>query len=105
MKMIMRTVLLSLSLTMIGPAGIRLVFASETLEPGAKIFAESCLSCHSSMVRPLDNKHMTREQWSEAIDRMIDQGAEVPKGEKVELVDYLFRTHGPAGAAMGAAKK
>jgi hypothetical protein len=36
---------------------------------------------------------------------MIDQGAEVPKAKKAELLDYLVSTHGPAGAASDAGKK
>ena len=100
-----RTLFVLLSVAAIGAAGTLLASASETLVPGAKIFAESCMSCHSSARRPLDNKHMTKEEWSETIDRMIDQGAEVPKAKKAELLDYLSSTHGPAVAASDAGKK
>ncbi len=64
-------------------------------DEGARIFADSCLSCHNATVRPLDNKHMTREEWKETVDRMLDQGAEVAKGKIPVLLDYLASTRGP----------
>jgi hypothetical protein len=89
------------SLTVIGASIPSLSTAADDI---AKVFTESCLSCHSK-VRPLDNMHLAKEQWSETIDRMIDQGAEVPKGRKAELAEYLFRTHGPVGETTGGGKK
>lgn len=90
--------LLSLSLMMPG-FGATLAPAADD---GAKIFAESCSGCHSTRVRPLDNVKLTRGQWKDAVERMIDQGAEVPKEKMAALVDYLAATHGPApGAAPG----
>lgn len=74
-------------------------------DDGAKIFEESCSPCHSASVRPLDKMHLTKEQWKETIERMIDLGAEVPKKKKSELLDYLARSHGPAGTAPDAGKK
>lgn len=66
-------------------------------DKGEKVFDDACSPCHSASVRPLDNIRMTKEQWKETIDRMIDLGAEVPKSKKAELLEYLSRTHGPAG--------
>jgi hypothetical protein len=56
-------------------------------------------------MRPLDNIHQSRDQWKDAVDRMIDQGAEVPKKKIPELLDYLVRTHGPAATTSDAGKK
>ncbi len=61
---------------------------------GAALFRESCLGCHSARVRPLDNVKMTKAQWNDTIERMIDNGADVPKSKKQQLLDYLFETHG-----------
>jgi hypothetical protein len=36
---------------------------------------------------------------------MIDQGAEVPKGNLPVLLDYLVKTYGSAYAATDAGKK
>ncbi len=71
----------------------------------AKVFEESCSPCHSAKIRPLDNTRLTREQWKDAVDRMIDMGTEVPKAKKAELLDYLVSTHGPADVAADARKK
>lgn len=72
---------------------------------GAKVFAESCSPCHSAKIRSLENTHLTREQWKDAVDCMVDQGAEVPKAKKAELLDHLVSAHGPAGTATDADKK
>jgi len=74
-------------------------------DDGAKTFKEVCSSCHTAKVRPLNNKHLTREQWKQAVDKMIDLGVEVPKGKIPDLLDYLVRVQGPAGAAAGDGKK
>lgn len=75
-------------------------------EDGAKIFGESCSSCHTPSARPIDDKHLTREQWKEASERMIDLGAQVPKGKKLELLlDYLVSTQGPEGTGADTGKK
>jgi mono/diheme cytochrome c family protein len=74
-------------------------------DDGAKVYTDACSSCHTAKLRPLDNSHLTKEQWKDAIDRMIDEGVEVPKGKMAELLDYLSRTHGPGSAATAAGKK
>ncbi len=75
-------------------------------DDGAKIFAEACSGCHRPKMQPLDNKHMTREQWKEAIDRMIELDRLDPKPSKEKqaiLLDYLVSTHGPADTAPAGA--
>ncbi len=63
---------------------------------GEKIFTESCASCHDAKTRPLDSVRMTREKWKDAVERMEGQGADVPRGKKLDvLLDWLVRTHGP----------
>lgn len=74
-------------------------------DDGAKVYADVCTPCHTTKIRPLDNTHLTKEQWKEAIDKMIDQGAEVPNRKISELLDYLTRTHGPAGTTTDAGGK
>jgi len=74
-------------------------------DDGAKVFTESCAPCHTPKMRSLDNTHMTRDQWKDTVDRMLDQGAEVPKGKIPALLDYLVSTHGPVGAAPAEGRK
>jgi hypothetical protein len=38
--------------------------------------------------RPLDGKHLTKEQWNQAVIKMVDLGAEVPKEKVPALLDY-----------------
>lgn len=65
-------------------------------EEGEKIFQEACSSCHNAKQQPLDGKHLTREKWKDAIEKMEGNGAEVPTGKKLEtLLDWLVRTNGP----------
>jgi cytochrome c5 len=74
-------------------------------EEGGKIFQEACLPCHSAKIRPLDNIRKTKEEWKDIVERMIDQGAEVPKRGKDALLDYLSSTHGPSSKTTDADKK
>lgn len=62
--------------------GFAIPAAAIPADEGVKIFTETCSPCHMPSVQPLDDKHLTREQWKEAIDRMIDLGSQVPKGKK-----------------------
>lgn len=85
-----------------------LAFATPCLaiaaDDGAKIVAEVCSQCHTASTRPLGNMHLTKEQWSEAIERMQGYDAQVPKGKAAALLsDYLARTNGPTGGPTGAA--
>ena len=66
-------------------------------DDGAKTYKEVCTQCHTAKVRPLDKKQLTKEQWNQAIKKMVDLGAEVPKEKIPALLDYLASTHGPAG--------
>lgn len=68
-----------------------------------------CRRRRAATVAPLflhvPDVHLTREKWKEAVDRMEGMGTEVPGGKKLSaLLDYLERTHGPAGAAPAEKK-
>ncbi len=65
-------------------------------EDGAKVYRESCTTCHTPQTRPLDAKRLTRAEWKDAIERMEGMGTEVPSGDKLTaLLDWLEKTHGP----------
>ncbi len=66
-------------------------------DDGAKILAEVCAECHTAKKNPLDKINLTRGEWRDTLDRMVGYGAEIPKGKIPELLDYLVKTHGPAG--------
>jgi len=83
---------------LLGLAAPRLAVAADD---GAKTFKEVCSQCHTAKVRPLDNQHLTKEQWKQAVTKMVDLGAEIPKEKMPALLDYLASTHGPAGGDAG----
>ncbi len=85
--------------------GLTTPYFALAADDGARTFKEVCSSCHTAKVRPLNNKHLTREQWKQAIDKMVELGAEVPKGKIPDLLDYLVHTQGPAGPTSGEGKK
>jgi mono/diheme cytochrome c family protein len=70
----------------------QLAFAQDA---GAKAFAETCSACHTAKIRPLDKKRMSKDEWKKAIDKMTNLGAEIPKDQVPQILDYLARTHGP----------
>ncbi len=72
---------------------------------GAKVFEEVCTQCHTPTRNPLDDKHLSRDEWKETLERMKGYGAEIPKEKMPELLDYLARVKGPAGAAAESGKK
>jgi hypothetical protein len=74
-------------------------------DDGAKIVADVCSQCHTPKRNPLDKLQLTKEQWSDALERMTGYGAEVPKGKIPELLDYLVRTYPISGTGAGAGNK
>ena len=94
--------ILFFSLTLLGFTAPHFALAADD---GAKTFKEVCSSCHTAKVRPLNNKHLTKEQWKQAVDKMVALGVEVPKEKIPDLLDHLVRTQGPAGAAGDGGKK
>lgn len=69
-------------------------------EEGARVYRDSCSSCHDAKTRPLDALRKTRAQWKEAVERMESLGNDVPTGKKLSLLlDYLEHTHGPTTPA------
>ena len=76
-------------------APIRTVVFADA-DKGAKIFTESCTTCHSpeKVGEMVQGKKFTREQWTETVSRMISNGADVPKKQIPDVVDYLVRKYG-----------
>jgi Spy/CpxP family protein refolding chaperone len=65
----------------------------------ATYFKEQCTGCHEMRKQPLEDKHLTRQQWQDAVDKMVQMDKlddPVPsKAFLAGLVDWLARTHGP----------
>jgi hypothetical protein len=79
---------------------IRLANAqSATLPPGpmrSKIKA-ACLQCHNS--KRITEQHLTRQQWSRKLDKMVKLGADVPNSQRAALLNYLTKNFGPEKTA------
>lgn len=68
-------------------------------DEGAKIFENTCLGCHGPTGLTLEDHHLTRAEWKEAIDRMAEMNRLDPplkKDQYEKLLDWLVSTHGPA---------
>ena len=78
---------------------------SKPLPPGpmqAKIKA-ACTQCHNAS--RITEQHLTRQEWSTQLDKMVALGAEVADSDRAALLNYLTRNFGPDKAAKTAAKK
>ena len=74
-------------------------------DEGAKVYADVCTACHSWTTRPLDDVHLTREQWRNTVVRMNGFGRAVPDPKLPALLDYLERTHGRPNKGASPATK
>jgi hypothetical protein len=76
------------------------------LPPGAaqaKVKA-ACLQCHNAS--RITEQHLTRQQWSDELEKMQGLGAVIPDADRKALLNYLTRNFGPEkGAARDATKK
>ena len=75
------------------------------LPPGpaqAKVKA-ACTQCHNAS--RITEQHMTRQQWSDELEKMEGLGAVIPDSDRNALLNYLTRNFGPEkGAVRDAAK-
>lgn len=76
------------------------------LPPGpmqAKVKA-ACTQCHNAA--RVTGQHMTRQQWSDKLDKMEGLGAFIPESDRDAFLNYLTRNFGPGkGAAKVASRK
>jgi hypothetical protein len=76
------------------------------LPPGpmqAKVKA-ACTQCHNAS--RITEQHMTRQQWSDQLEKMEGLGAVFPDADRNAILNYLTKNFGPEkGAAKPAAKK
>ncbi|MGZ5784550.1 MAG: hypothetical protein ACXWJM_01420 [Ramlibacter sp.] len=71
----------------------------------AAYFENECLDCHKRKKKPLEEKHLSRQEWKDAIDKMIDLEKLDPVPSKAfiaALSDWLASTHGPTVTAQPA---
>jgi hypothetical protein len=76
------------------------------LPPGplqAKVKA-TCTQCHNTA--RITEKRLTRQQWSDELDKMEGLGAVIPESDRGAILAYLAKNLGPVkGAAKSASAK
>lgn len=69
----------------------------------AKIKA-SCTQCHNTT--RITEQHLTRQQWSDQLDKMEGLGAVIADADRNEFLAYLTKNFGPPkGGGKTAVKK
>ena len=75
---------------------------TESLQRGAQLFNNYCLSCHSAQggsISRVEGQRKSPEGWQMTITRMQEQhGARIPPEDKRRLIKYLADTRGLAPA-------
>ena len=78
---------------------------SKPLPPGpmqAKVKA-TCTQCHNAS--RITEQHLTRQEWSEQLDKMVALGAEIQNADRPALLNYLSKNFGPQKVGKAASKK
>lgn len=68
---------------------------TKPLPPGpmqAKVKA-TCTQCHNSA--RITEQHLTKQEWSNELDKMVGLGAEVQDSDRPALLNYLAKHFGP----------
>jgi competence protein ComEA len=61
--------------------------------PGKELVVRTCLECHDAA--SFRKKRLSRDDWSETVGKMVDQGAQATEAEQTTIVDYLVHNFGP----------
>ena len=78
---------------------------TKPLPPGpmqAKVKA-GCTQCHNAS--RITEQHLTRQEWSNELDKMVGLGAEVQDSDRAALLNYLSKNFGPEKVGKAAPKK
>jgi len=64
----------------------------------------ACTQCHN--VNRITEQHLTRQQWSDQLDKMEGLGAVIPDADRSAMLNYLTKNFGPEkGATKPSPKK
>jgi competence protein ComEA len=61
--------------------------------PGKEVVVRTCLECHDAAT--FRKKRLNRDDWSETVGKMVDQGAQANSQEQTAIIDYLVHNFGP----------
>lgn len=68
----------------------------------AKIKA-ACTQCHNTT--RITEQHMSRQQWSDQLEKMEGLGAVIANADREPMLNYLTKNFGPAKGSSKAGKK
>jgi hypothetical protein len=92
-------------------ASVLIVAAQAPSEPGkplppgpmqAKVKA-SCTQCHNT--DRITEQHLTREEWSQKLEKMEGLGAVIPDADRNGMLNYLAKNFGAQKGTKTAPKK
>jgi hypothetical protein len=92
-------------------ASVLIAVAQAPSEPGkplppgpmqAKIKA-TCTQCHNTS--RITEQHLTREEWSQKLEKMEGLGAVIPDADRNGMLNYLAKNFGPQKGTKSAPKK
>ena len=63
----------------------------------------ACTQCHNAT--RITEQHMSRQEWSDQLEKMEGLGAVIPDADRAAMLNYLTKNFGPQkGAAKTASK-
>ena len=60
---------------------------------GQALLNDRCTKCHG--LERVTSAHKSADQWTQAVSKMVQNGAKLSADEQKVLVDYLTKTYGP----------
>lgn len=69
------------------------------VDPGEQVLSRSCLACHD--LTPIRTQALDVQGWSDLVDTMIEDGADVQADEIPLLTNYLAGRYGPVPDGEG----
>jgi hypothetical protein len=63
----------------------------------------ACTSCHNAT--RITEQHLTRQQWSDQLEKMEGLGAVIADSDRDAFLNYLTRNFGPARGSTKAGAK
>lgn len=69
--------------------------------PGRDLVQKDCVACHS--IRNVTGMRATKDEWNATLNKMIENGANIPDEDADVILQYLSKNFGPpsAGSTTG----
>jgi competence protein ComEA len=61
--------------------------------PGKEVIVRACLECHDAS--SFRKQRLNRDDWTEKVGQMVDQGAQATNQEQTAVIEYLVHNFGP----------